>query len=82
MDLVFLEVVEFTLFIPEWLLCRIAPSQEEALRAAMALVGIELLDYGCFTVRELGPPTGRVLVSAYSKAWREKAERATASRFG
>lgn len=80
MDILFLEVVEFTLLIPEWYLCRIAPSQEEVLRQALALVGIELLDYGCFTVKPVAGHSALVLVSAYSKAWRERTERASAAR--
>lgn len=83
MDLCFLEVLEFTLLPIEMALVRCARSQEGVLRGAMATVGLELLDYGSFTAVALNlPDVTAYRVTAYSKAWREKAERATASRFG
>lgn len=80
MDLCFCETFEFTLLVPDWHRCRIARSQEEVLRATMARAGIELLDYGCFTVKPVAGSSDTVLVTAYSKAWRERTERASAAR--
>lgn len=86
MDTLFLETCEFRLPFVVVQRCRIQPSQEEVLRELMAAVGVELIDYGSFTVRPSMPPRDRDLneswdlVSAYSKAYRERAERAAARR--
>lgn len=76
MDLLFLEHLEFRLPLVLFAHCRIASSQEEVLRNALASAGLELIDYGSWTDRILAK-SGYVLVSAYSRAYRERAERAT-----
>jgi hypothetical protein len=87
MDTLFLEVLQFQVRRHEFAHCAIAPSREEVLRLAMALVGIELIDYGSFVTqpilgRQTGPDTAEAWtrIIAFSKAYRERAERATASR--
>jgi hypothetical protein len=87
MDVMFLEVLEFTLPIATYAPCRVASSMEEILRQAMTAVGIELIDYGSFTATTVMPaPVNGVVdgakatveISAYSKAYRERMERAAA----
>jgi len=83
MDVIFCEVIEFTLQVGTWNKCSVAFSREESLREAMEQVGLELIDYGSFTVQPMSytkTNSLECLVSAYSKAYRERAERATASR--
>ena len=83
LDVMFLEVFEFTLSLADWSRCSAAWSQEEALRAGMECVGIELIDYGSYVVRPLSAPAPRGstrLIIAYSKAYRERAEREAAGR--
>jgi hypothetical protein len=86
LDTLFLETLQFQ--IPHVIAtrCRIAPSREDELRQLMELVGIELIDYGSFTVQPCMPPARRDrleswdAVNAYSRAYRERAERAAAPR--
>jgi hypothetical protein len=81
MDTLFLEEITFELQVGTWNQCSVAWSQEEVLRQAMQHVGIELIDYGSFTVKPARySETGslKCLVSAYSKAYRERMERAAA----
>ena len=73
MDTLFLEEMGFSIAQAEWNRCRVNPSFEEALRAAMVLVGIELIDYGSFIAI---PGGSRTQVRVFSKAYRERAERA------
>jgi hypothetical protein len=80
MDVLFLEEIAFELPAIEVARCSVALSQEEVLRSLLELVGIELIDYGSFTVQPVIPPWHRrleswYLVSAYSKAFRERVER-------
>ena len=84
MDVLFAEALEFCLPHGTIMRCRVAPSQEEVLRQMMAEVGIELIDYGSFTVRPIegfaGPgPLAKDamidLVLVYSRAYRERRER-------
>jgi hypothetical protein len=86
MDVLFLEHLEFRLPHGTVMRSRAAASQEEVLRSLMAAVGIELIDYGSFTVQPCMPPAGRDrleswdLVTAFSKAYRERAERDARAR--
>jgi hypothetical protein len=85
MDLIFVEVVNFRLPQGEFRRCCIEVSQEEVLRQAMVCVGLELIDYGSFIAQPLLSTEPMVKeawigVTAYSRAYRERAERATASR--
>lgn len=81
MDVLFCEVIYFQIRTIDVARCRIALSQEEVLRGLMELVGVELIDYGSFTVQPILTPHGRrilepwELVSVYSKAYRERVER-------
>lgn len=80
MDVLFCEVITFKVAPIDVARCRIAFSQEEVLRALMLEVGIELIDYGSFTVKPMvrGAPhhlEAWDLVSVYSKAYRERVER-------
>lgn len=80
MDVMFVEAVTFRLPALEVAQCRIAFSQEEVLRGLLAQIGIELIDYGSFTVQPVMLPTPRHLeswnlVSVYSRAYRERVER-------
>lgn len=89
MDVLFLETFEFSLPITSYAPCRIAPSREEILRQAMAVVGIELIDYGAFTATTVMPlavngvvagELAVVEINVYSHAYRERLERATVTR--
>lgn len=89
MDTMFLETLEFALPIITYAPCRVAPSMEEILRQTMATVGIELIDYGSFTATTVMPAAvdgvidgalAVVEIKAYSKAYRERVERAAATR--
>lgn len=85
MDVLFCETVSFTVGALAFYRCRTAQSQEEVLRALMAEVGVELIDYGSFTVQPCKPPIPidqvlRYFVAAYSKAYRERVEREAARR--
>lgn len=80
MDVLFCEAITFKVAPIDIARCRIAVSQEEVLRALMEVVGIELIDYGSFTVKPVVLPSPRHLepwdlVSVYSKAYRERIER-------
>lgn len=83
MDLMFCEVIEFRLVHTVVMRCRIAPSQEEVLRQMMAEAGLELVDYGSFTIQPIIQARAQTretqadLVSAYSRAYRERRERET-----
>jgi hypothetical protein len=87
MDVIFCEVIEFTVRGATYFECRNAPSQEEVLRELMETMGIELIDYGSFKVMPIGTPNinavgNGYLVSVYSKAFRERVERdAMAGRY-
>lgn len=76
MDMLLLEELVFTLQAALWNQCSVAPSREEALRHALAQAGLELIDYDsyitlpCNTRERLG-----VRIMAFSKAFRERAER-------
>jgi len=89
MDALFLETFEFKLAFAVFAPCRVAPSMEEILRQAMAVIGIELIDYGSYTTTMVMPPAvdgiidgsqATVEIDVYSKAYRERAERAAAQR--
>lgn len=85
MDVLFLEEIVFRLPVGPWNQCSIAPSREEVLRQAMALVGIELIDYDSFTMvptryRDLHGEALICEITAYSAAFRERTERAAAYR--
>lgn len=86
MDTLFLETCEFKVARARAACCLVAPSREEVLRQLMAEAGLELIDYGSFVVRTAAAPRGRDAleawdqVSAYSTAYRERAERAAARR--
>lgn len=87
MDVLFLETLSFRLRHVTVAHCQIAPSREEILRRLLAEVGIELIDYGSFAVQPLPvvrtpdqAPIAVDMINAFSKAYRERAERATASR--
>lgn len=86
MDTLFLEEVEFYLPMTVAQRCRVAPSREEELRQAMAYVGLELIDYDSFTVSPSLPPRSRDrlepwdMFRVFSKAFRERTERAAAYR--
>ena len=80
MDVLFCEVITFKVPGLEIARRRVAPSQEEVLRGLLELVGIELIDYGSFTVQPIryvdrSTPEPEYLVSCYSKAYRERVER-------
>jgi len=80
MDVLFCEEILFKVKPVEVARCRIALSQEEVLRKLMEHVGIELIDYGAFTIQHLMLPAPRHLeqwnrVSVFSKAYRERVER-------
>jgi hypothetical protein len=80
MDTLFLEVLTFKVTPLDVARARVAFSQEEVLRALMAGVGLELIDYGSFTVQPMRLSSPRHLeswdlVSCYSKAYRERLER-------
>jgi hypothetical protein len=78
MDVLFCEVIEFTLQVGTWNKCSVALSREESLREAMEQVGLELIDYGAFTVKPLSytqTNSLQCLVSIYSKAYRARLER-------
>jgi hypothetical protein len=78
MDVLFIEYLEFTLQVGDWNKCSIALSREESLREALEGIGIELIDYGSFTVQPMSyTETGslKCVVRAYSKAFRERVER-------
>lgn len=87
-DLVFLETLEFRLSIHDAAQVRVAQSKEEVLRQAMVLVGLELIDYGSFTEEavmlkggiNLCGPEMKAVYRVYSKAYRERAERAAGLR--
>lgn len=79
-DTLFLETLEFRMATGAWNQCSVAPSREESLREAMETVGLELIDYGSFTAVPIPYPHLGVRVSAYSRAYRERAERAAALR--
>lgn len=78
LDVLFIETLHFSLPPVEFAACNSAFSREEVLRKAMECIGIELIDYGSWT--QVLTQGGRVKISACSKAYRERAERATASR--
>ncbi len=89
MDVLFLEHLEFKLPVNTFAVCQVAPSKEEMLRRAMVEVGLELIDYGSFIARDVPVPQVlqyapetifQVKVEAFSKAYRERAERAAAHR--
>lgn len=80
MDVLFCEEILFRVPASVYYQRRIAPSQEEVLRGLMEEVGIELIDYGSFTVLPCSPPIPittvvQYYVAAYSKAYRERVER-------
>lgn len=80
MDVLFCEAITFKVRSIDLARCRIQFSQEEVLRALLEVVGIELIDYGSFTVQPVmqAPPRhleAWALVSVYSKAYRERVER-------
>jgi hypothetical protein len=77
LDVLFLDHVEFSLSTLDYSQCAIAWSQEEVLRKALEHVGMELIDYGSFIVQPRG---AQRRIEVYSKAYRERAERATLSR--
>jgi hypothetical protein len=84
-DTIFCEILEFEVEGLAFRHCAIAVSQEEVLRKLMATVGIELIDYGSWFAtpwkyRQLPDAVPAMRVLAYSKAYRERAERATALR--
>jgi len=80
MDTLFLEELEFEIGRDEWRYCSIKPSREESLRAALAKVGLELIDYGSYTTQPFG--VLQTTVRVYSKAFRERLERdAMAGRY-
>lgn len=78
LDVLFCETIHFSLLAADFAACNCAFSREEILRKAMERVGIELIDYGNWT--QALTQEGRIRISACSKAYRERAERATASR--
>ena len=84
MDTLFLETLDFGIPLDVWAACQPEPSREEVLRKAMTVVGLELIDYGSFTAGKYFPPAtpqmARALISVFSKASRERAERAAAPR--
>ena len=84
MDTLFLETIEFKVDHLVAVQCGTAVSREEVLRGLMEHVGLELIDYGSFTVRPCmtprpWPPTFDQ-VDAYSVAYRARAERAAGHR--
>jgi hypothetical protein len=87
MDTIFLEVLTFKVTPLQVARARVAFSQEDVLRALMVDVGLELIDYGSFTIQPMMLPAPRHLepwdlVSCYSKAYRERIERdALAGRY-
>jgi hypothetical protein len=85
MDTLFVEIVTFRMPQGEFRRCSCALSQEEVLRQAMEYVGLELIDYDSYIAQPLLTKEPRVKeafmgVTAYSRAYRERAERATAAR--
>jgi len=89
MDTLFCDEVNFALSIAEYAPCRVAPSMEDILRASMAAVGLELIDYGSFTATTFMPAErGGVIdgsqvtvqFNVYSRAYRQRAEREAAPR--
>jgi len=89
MDTLFVEIVQFKMPIAVFAPCRVAPSMEEILRQAMATQGIELIDYGSYTAETKMPASvdgvidgsqAVVSIKVYSKAYRERVERAAAQR--
>lgn len=79
MDVCFLEMLEFELTYRQHAYCYTEPSREEVLRKAMAHVGLELIDYGSFT-EHINSAAAAVGIQVYSKAYRERAERAATHR--
>lgn len=85
MDLLFCEILQWEVPLDVYGICRIAPSREEELRQLMAAAGIELVDYDAFVVKPVidRPPQFdklRVEITAFSRAFRERAERESARR--
>lgn len=84
MDVLFLEEIEFQVPYRDFGRCKVAASQEEVLRAAMVVVGLELIDYGSFTVGiaviagDTRQPVAEysLRINAFSQAYRERLERA------
>jgi hypothetical protein len=80
MDVLFLEEMLFRVQASTYYRHRNAWSREEVLRALMKEVGIEMIDYGSFTVQPVEPPIPitsvvQYYVAVYSKAYRERVER-------
>lgn len=82
MDVIFLERLDFNVDGEAYALAMTSASREEVLRAAMHCVGIELIDYDSFIAHAATVPgrRARMQVSAFSKAYRARAERANDSR--
>lgn len=79
LDVMFLETLQFRMLVDHYRVCAIAPSREEVLRRCLESKGIELIDYDSWTVQPLGS-TQMIDIRVYSRAYRERLERATASR--
>jgi hypothetical protein len=77
LDVLFLDHLEFSLSTLDYSRCSTAWSREEVLRKALEGIGLELIDYGSFIVQPRGAWRR---IEVYSKAYRERAERATLSR--
>lgn len=85
MDVLFLEALEFKVQASVYYQHRNAWSREEVLRALMKETGIELIDYGSYTVQPCTPPIPitsvvQYYVCAFSKAFRERTERDAMAR--
>jgi hypothetical protein len=80
----FLETLDFAIPLDVWAACQPEPSREEVLRKAMTEVGLDLIDYGSFTDGKYfdaaAPHAALALISVYSKAFRERAERSAGRR--
>ena len=76
MDVMFLEELQFHLLSDVYRDCSTQPSRQEVLRRCLAAKGLELIDYDSFMVIPLG--AAAVRIDVYSRAFRERAERAAA----
>lgn len=80
MDVLFLDEADFELPLVDGKRYHAASaSVEEALRSAMAHVGIELIDYDTVHFRYPVDRPGICIVEARSRAWKEKVQRTPAS---
>lgn len=80
MDVLFVDEVDVEISVTEGRRClAVAESMEESLRTALALKGIELIDYGTVQFRFPAARPGVCVVEARSKAWREKIQRTPTS---